>query len=80
LPLISFHQKSAFAQPFNVIETGSGNPAECNIFQNPQIAYVQIPLHPGSLQTACKFDHNGQSAEEEGKKDELNLHDAPPGA
>jgi hypothetical protein len=41
---------------------------------------LQIPFHPGSLQTACKFDHNGQSAEEEGKKDELNLHDAPPGA
>jgi hypothetical protein len=75
-----FHQKSAFTQPFNLIETGSSNPAECNIVQNSQIAHVQIPLEPRSLQTACKFDHNGQSAEEEGKKDEFNLHDAPPGA
>jgi hypothetical protein len=68
------HQKSTLAQPHSLIKRGAGNPAECDIAQTSQIALAQIPLHPGSLQLACKFDHKGQSAEEQGNKHEFNLH------
>src|SRR5262249_51117974 len=32
------HEKSAFAQPFNLIETGADSPAECDITQTSQMA------------------------------------------
>src|SRR5262249_52974497 len=34
------HEKSAFAQPFNLIEPGADSPAECDITQTSQIANV----------------------------------------
>ena len=43
-------------------------------FKPSRRAHAQIPLHPGSLQRACEFDHKGQSAEERAKKQEFNVH------
>jgi hypothetical protein len=53
---------------------GAGNPAKCDITQGSQIAHAQIPLDPGALLLACEFGQNGQSAEEQGKKHDFNLH------
>ena len=67
-------QKSTLAQPLNLIKSGAITPVECDIAQSSQIAHAEIPLHPGSLQRACEFDHKDQSAEERAKKQKLNIH------
>jgi hypothetical protein len=47
-PSRGLRQKSAFARPVNCNGRRAAIPEECEIFQETQIARLQIPLHPGA--------------------------------